>query len=184
MNLESYTLNELARYLMHNTDDMRAFSLLYEKTKPAMTRFVQALVEDNETVKDIVQDTFVKILSRYHQYDGRHFKTWAYAIARNEAREFYRQSKRFSSSSELDLERMTFEDGAFRAEVLDREKIHQAINEVPEKWRTETTYFLVEHMSPGEIALATNASSLSAVKSRIFRGREHVQKILRTISYA
>ena len=42
------------------------------------------LAGNRELAEDLFQETWIRVLERGHQYDGKHeFSTWLYAVARN-----------------------------------------------------------------------------------------------------
>ena len=73
--------------------DEHAFSQIYDRwSKPILNYFFKMLWQDSEKAQDMMQDLFVKIINKPHQYDPkRSFKTWIYTVAYNMCKNEYRK---------------------------------------------------------------------------------------------
>ena len=68
--------------------EQRAFSLLMERHKHWVYRFVRRYVGDPDEAYDVTQDAFVAALSNLQRYDpGRPFEAWLRRIALNKCRD-------------------------------------------------------------------------------------------------
>lgn len=75
--------------------DEAAFEELYQHYSPALYGVIRKIVRDEETARDLLQDTFIKIWQRFAAYDpekGRLF-TWLLNIARNTAIDAFRRNQ-------------------------------------------------------------------------------------------
>lgn len=78
--------------------DERAFEELTRLYYPAMLRVAQARVHDRAAAEDVVQETWVTVLRRLHQFEGRSsLRTWIMGILINIARARRRQEARLLS---------------------------------------------------------------------------------------
>src|SRR5450755_5166343 len=73
---------EIARGLRRRDPDL--LDHLIEQYQHRLLRYLIYLSGNRELAEDIFQETWIRVLERGHQYDGRHeFSTWLYAVARN-----------------------------------------------------------------------------------------------------
>ena len=88
-----------------NHDD-EAFVILYEDTKYSVFSIIYAIVKNRHVTEDLMQDTYMKMLQKIHQYNGRvKFSTWLLTIAKNLAIDHYR---RHSKSITLDIQEQEY----------------------------------------------------------------------------
>jgi RNA polymerase sigma factor (sigma-70 family) len=81
----TYSEPELVALLRQRTD--HSFSYLYDNYSGALLGVVGAIVSDQETARDVLQEVFVNIWRKIESYDpakGRLF-TWMMNVARNAA---------------------------------------------------------------------------------------------------
>lgn len=62
------------------------FNHLYERLHPSLWRYVHRLVGDGDTADDVVQDAFVRLLSR-PDLDGDSARLWLFTVATNLVRD-------------------------------------------------------------------------------------------------
>ena len=82
---------------LRSTDDQLMAQLDAGETEPAITilrhryeaavkKLVHKIVRDRHTTEDVVQDVFLKVFLKAHQYQiGTNFRAWLFGIARNQA---------------------------------------------------------------------------------------------------
>ncbi|WP_109300975.1 RNA polymerase sigma factor SigZ [Aquimarina sp. AU474] len=133
-----------------------------------LTNFVNTKVKDPELSKDIVQDVFLKVFTKFDTLKNKEkLVSWIYQITRNEIISHFRKIKFNSTSKEVEAEE-------FSEEILTSELIHcinPLINSLPEKYKQAIVLADLENVSQKEIANQLNIS-YSGVKSRVQRGRE------------
>jgi RNA polymerase sigma-70 factor, ECF subfamily len=154
---------------------------------------IYRIVNDPSDAADTTQDVFLKVFrGMKHFHGGSSLKTWIYRIALHEAsnrrRWWFRHKAQEMQIEPLDNgesqspgeERLVdpgespFEQFA-HTEV--RVAVEQALQQVPEPYRTSLILRDLEEMSYEEIAEVL-AISLGTVKSRITRGRAALRKKL------
>jgi RNA polymerase sigma-70 factor (ECF subfamily) len=156
---------------------------------------IYRIVNDPSDAADTTQDVFLKVFRGMKHFHGQSsLKTWIYRIALHEAanrrRWWFRHKAQetpidpvapgeceFSGSGEdrlVDPGESPFEKFA-HTEV--RAAVEQALQQVPEPYRTALILRDLEEMSYEEIAEVL-AISLGTVKSRITRGRDALRKKL------
>jgi len=138
------------------------------------------LTRDRGEAEELVQETFMKALKGFSSFEqGTNFRAWIYRILRNT---FLTTRAGLKAHDSLD------EDGAFEPETTetpellllaraDRETIHQALEQLPVKFREVILLCDLEEMSYQEIA-ETLAIPAGTVMSRLSRARKAMRGLL------
>jgi len=166
-----------------------AFDVLVEKYQHRVIQLVARYVRDKSEAEDIAQDSFVKAYKALPSFKGDSaFYTWLYRIAVNTAKNHLVARARRSSNNEVDvLEAENFDD-AFKLKVSDtpehlllteeiRLAVQRAIEGLPEELKRAIRYRELEGMTYDQIAKKMGCP-VGTVRSRIFRAREAVDKVL------
>jgi RNA polymerase sigma-70 factor, ECF subfamily len=166
--------SEIARGLRQRDPDL--LDRLIEQYQHRLLRYLTYLVGNRQTAEDLFQETWLRVLERGAQYDGKHnFSTWLFSVARNLTIDCLRKKKPESLEPED-------EDGAATVPVSqavsafdlvagqeESERILSALAGVPPEYREAIVLRFHEDLSLEEIAAVTHAP-LGTVKSRIYRG--------------
>jgi len=187
--LKNLTDEELIKEFQDN-NTIEAYELLVKRFKDPLINFVFRFVGDKDVASDIVQDTMVKFYLKKDSYKSfAKFSTWIYTIAGNLARnELKRRKRRTIFSLNNNDEDKSFQipdksilgpdkitDGRIKGEI-----IQKALLKVKEIYREVVILRDIQGFSYEEIAEMTDLS-IGTVKSRINRGRNHLQKLLKNI---
>lgn len=79
--------------------DQVAFDMLMREYSPELNSFLLRIVSNTEDAQDILQDTFVRVWEKSHQFKGNSsVKTWIFRIAINLAYSHLKRRKRWSFS--------------------------------------------------------------------------------------
>jgi len=77
--------------------DPRAFDQLVRELSPELNNFILRMVSNVEDTQDILQDTFVRVWEKSHQFRGNStVKTWIYRIAINLSYTHLKRRQRWS----------------------------------------------------------------------------------------
>ncbi|MEA3286874.1 MAG: sigma-70 family RNA polymerase sigma factor [Candidatus Marinimicrobia bacterium] len=77
--------------------DPQAFDQIVREYSPGLNSFILRMVSNVEDAQDILQDTFVKVWEKSHQFKGRSsLKTWIYRIAINLCYSHLKRRQRWS----------------------------------------------------------------------------------------
>jgi RNA polymerase sigma-70 factor (ECF subfamily) len=168
---------EIARGLRRRDPDL--LDHLIEKYQHRLLRYLLYLTGRREMAEDFFQETWIRVLERGSQYDGRHeFSTWLFTIARNLVIDDLRRKRPASLDSLLDVDGAapfdlpaTGQPSAFDATVQreQNEQISAGMQHISAEYRESLLLRFQEGMSLEEIATVTGAP-LGTVKSRIYRG--------------
>jgi RNA polymerase sigma-70 factor (ECF subfamily) len=170
--------------------DNTAYDEIVKRYKDRLTNFIFRYVGSYDECEDIVQDTFIKVYVSKHLYkEIAKFSTWIYTIAINLAKTKIikkQKYKIFSLSSNEDEDKdFDIPDDAYLPDTdanskFQNEYIQKALNSIPENYRKLVILRDVEDFSYEEIADMTGLP-MGTVKSRINRGREKLQVLLKDI---
>ena len=169
-----------------------AFRHLTERHQNAVFHIIFKIVRNNDTAKDLVQDTFMKAFTSLASYRSEYrFSTWLYKIAANCAIDNLRKKRIYALSLDQELDtgdgKVDFEvaDNSYNPEndlvrKQQRVSISEAISSLPPKYREVIIYRHKDDKSYEEIADLL-IIPVGTVKARIFRARELLKKLLKGI---
>ena len=172
-------------------NDQSAIAELYNKTYSNVYYTVKALIKDDDTALDILQDSYLKAFRSLDQLqDTSKFKAWIKRIAHNRAVDYLRQAKEVSFSDiSIDDSDMPLEFEDTRPEnlpdvVIDQKEtarlMAEILNSLPEDQRACVSMFYYEQMSIKEIAEELGVSE-NTVKSRLNYGRKKIETQVRAL---
>jgi RNA polymerase sigma factor (sigma-70 family) len=157
---------------------------LYRLTYNSVYKTAKVLIQDEDTVLDIVQDSYVKAFQSLDQLDSpENFRAWIKRIASNKAKDYLKKKKPilFSEMANEDGDEIDFLDERldhYPELVLDRKEttrlMKQILDTLSEDQRLVIGMFYYEQMSVKEIAESLGCSE-NTVKSRLNYGRKKVE---------
>lgn len=167
--------------------DPQVLDRLIEQYQFRLFRYLLHLTANRERAEDFFQETWLRVLERGHQYDGKwKFEAWLFAIARNLVLDWHRRKKPQSIDSLAGPE----EDATFDVrdehsespleQVLNAEQksgIQQSLKKVPAVYREVLVLRFQEELQLDEIAVVT-ATPISTVKSRLYRGLDAMKNAM------
>lgn len=152
---------------MKNEDVVKLFDLYADD----LYRFAVSYVRSKHDAEDVVQDVFLKLLSKPLLFDRRFEKTYLLTMTANKCKDLLKSKSRTASvdleSNEWQLEyndRFTDEDRAVFDELMN----------LPEEYRIPIHLFYYEGFTYKEISKIIKLSE-SAVAMRIMRGKEKLR---------
>ena len=158
-------------------NDMEAFDKLYLLTERTMYAFCLSLTRDNQTSLDLMQDTYVKILSAAGLYKpmGKPL-AWMFTIAKNMHYSNIRKESRVISLEPKDME----DDKRFSyiTEVEDRIVLEGVLDILSEEEREIVLLHAVSGMKHREIA-ENIGLSLSTTLSKYHRSLKKLRNYLK-----
>jgi RNA polymerase sigma-70 factor, ECF subfamily len=166
----------IARGLRRRDPDL--LDRLIEQYQHRLLRYLVYLAGNRELAEDLFQETWIRVLERGHQYDGKHeFSTWLYAVARNLTIDYLRKKSPVSLDGLMeDEEHAPMEPADTRpaawelvAQHEQAERINEALVGIPAEYRETVVLRFQEGLALDEIAAVTGAR-LGTVKSRLYRG--------------
>ena len=170
--------------------DKRAFDLLVIKYQRKIMTLVSSYVNNSHEVQDIAQESFIKAYRALGKFRGDStFYTWLYRIAINTAKNHLVAKGRRPPESDIDaydtdsysnaLKEHENPEGILRRDQMEK-AIHDVIRSLPNELRTALTLREFDGLSYEEIAHIMGCP-MGTVRSRIFRAREAIEKVIRPI---
>ncbi|QSQ19263.1 RNA polymerase sigma factor [Pyxidicoccus parkwayensis] len=165
--------------------DLSAFEQLYQLTRMDAARTLQHLVGNRVEVEDLLQETYLRLLTAVKGYRGEsRFRTFFYRVCSNVALSHLRWKRRrpedsFAEPPELVAQGEDPEHEAQRRQAA--RLVELALERLKPKKRIVFVYYELCGMSPDEIAEAVG-SSANTVRSRLHHARlefnEAMQRLL------
>ena len=158
--------------------DQSAFHRLYEMNVDRTYRLAYRMAGDEDLAMDFTQEAFVRAWQRLDTFRGdAAFSTWLHSItvsvALNGLRKVDRHRKRERSledAAPVESKRTTVEPGV-------RDRIQEAVDGLPEIYRTVFLMHDLEGYSHGEIASALGVAEGTS-KARLSRARSKLRETL------
>ncbi|HKV48252.1 MAG TPA: RNA polymerase sigma factor [Candidatus Acidoferrales bacterium] len=167
--------------------DPEIIDRLIDQYQHRLFRYLVYLTASRERAEDFFQETWIRVLERGHQYDGRsRFDAWLFSIARHLVIDWQRQKKVQSLDSLLDPKSdapLELSDSASPSPlclILSHEEtiaVQASLERVPAIYREVLLLRFQEDMPLSDIA-AVLAVPLATVKSRLYRGLENLRSLL------
>lgn len=174
------------------------FEDIVERYHGKVFQLVYRYIGDYDEASDLTQDTFVRAYSAWRDFRGEsQVYTWLYRIAinlcHNQQKKLQRRRRveRASldsapddcenSSGTLWNSREVADERPLPLQTLEsnelRVRLHEALQNLPENYRTVIILRDIEGLTYEEIARITD-STLEAIKSRLFRARGAIRRLL------
>lgn len=179
-------------------NDSTAQRLLYERYANYLRCICQRYISNNNEVKDIVHDSFIKIVTKINKYDGKGcFDGWVSRIAINTAIDHLKKNKKeifflhsaegepdenFEQSFLLNEEISSVENNYQSIEQANfsREELLAVIRSIPEDYSIVFNLFHIDGYSHEEIAsklgIGVNNSRIRLLRARNLIREELVKK--------
>ncbi len=157
--------------------DPKSQSRLYDKYAPALMGICLRYARNEEDAKDILHDSFVKILTNLDKVDENGaYESWMRTIVVNTAINAYRAKMKTGLPVDLDEVQETVEDVRIvQNDFLSQEILLRFISELPDGYRTVFNLFEIDGYSHLEISQMTG-SSYSTVRSQLFKAKRALKK--------
>jgi RNA polymerase sigma-70 factor (ECF subfamily) len=151
----------------------------YEPVHDQFCKYCRAISGNQVDADDLIQDSILNVLERFDKIkDLSAFKYFLFAVASNLHKKKQRRNKFKASFNEAEISQII--DFAQDQEYITEFKIvYEKILSLPEKMAETVILFHISDLSLEEIQ-KIQGDSLSAVKSRLQRGREKVLSLLNT----
>ncbi len=167
--------------------DTNALSVLIERHLPSIFGFLLRKIGNRENAEDITQETFLKAWKHIRTFaEGKSFKTWLFAIARNASIDYFRKKKTlsfgdFGVDAEEDFEHSLADtdplpDALFDAGIT-AETVERGLRQLSKEHAEVLTLHYREELSLKEIADLLGVS-VNTVKSRDRRAKDALRAIL------
>ncbi len=155
-----------------------AFATLVERYDRAVYHLAYRTLHDVEEARDASQEAFFKAYRSLRTFkQGAKFSTWIFAITYHACCDRLNRRKRYSNE-EMPERADPGPGPESQAIALDQaRRLHDAIEALPEKYRTVITLYHLQGKQYEEIAQVLGLP-MGTVKTHLFRAKEHLRKIL------
>lgn len=163
--------------------DEFAFVSLYNRYKGTVYAFCVKMLLDRDLAQDVMQETFLRVYeNRERLLHSASFKSWLFTIARNQCLNQLRRISRqvalgeeqepIVQESEIPVNRME------KSEQIDL--VNRFLAQLKPDYREVIVLREYQNLSYDEIAAVTR-STLSAVKSRLFKARKKLADFMEPV---
>jgi len=161
-----------------------AFRLLVLRYQKMVFSFLGKFLFQVQALEDLAQETFLRAyrhVADYNAEKGASFPTWLITIARNLAinEKAKEKRRREHPNSFMDMSQDISEESP--QDILEKRylstRVHNAINQLPEKFHIAVILSYFDELSIEEIA-HIEGCPVGTVKSRVFRGKQILRQIL------
>lgn len=163
----------LSKRLRHR--DAEAMRILYDKYAGYLTAVCSRYVICDEDVKDVLQESFIKIFTSADKFDYRgegSLKAWVTRVVVNESLCFLRRSEKFADILyEEELPDVAEEEEGPSVNDVPPEVVHELIRQLPAGYRAVFNLFVMEKKSHKEIAQTLHIKENSSA-SQLFKAKE------------
>lgn len=159
--------------------DELVFSELLKRHKEKVRNIIYLTLSNTEGVDDIAQEVFITVYRHLKSFRFEsQFTTWLYRITINKCKDHLRKKNIRSIFLPLKDDEPVFE--SINEDTDIKHIVRNAIETLPDKLRIPLVLKDLEGFSYQEIA-DTMECEIGTVKSRIFRAREALKKILKPL---
>ena len=149
----------------------------YQSCHEAFVRYCTALAYGKMDTEDLVQDVLLSAYTHWDKIRNKHqFLHYLIRAARNRAISLRRKKKYQTELLDKQADRLCAQ-GVSPEMALDIQLLYWALDQLPAKQKEAVILFEISGFSNKEIAEIQN-SSLSAIKTRISRGRNKLRDIM------
>jgi RNA polymerase sigma-70 factor (ECF subfamily) len=160
-------------------EDAGIIDELIVRYQERLRRYLIRLTEDRDFAEDILQETWMRVVTRGSQFKGdSQFSTWLFAVARNLVRD-QRRKKRIQAGSlevttsagdEMSLELVSMDSTPFEhfANLERKRALRDALRALMPHHRQVLELRYLHELSPTEISRMIGAP-ISTVKARLYR---------------
>lgn len=166
----------LIKQFIDGDDD--AFKVLVSRHKDKVRNIIYLTLMEPDVIDDIAQDVFITVFKNLKNFRFEsQFTTWLYRITVNKCKDYLRKKAVRRIFSPIKDEEEDIASFRINEDPDIKEIVWSAIAKLPDKLRIPLVLRDMEGFSYQEIAETLNCE-IGTVKSRIFRAREALRKIL------
>lgn len=156
--------------------DEHAYALIIDRYKEGLYHHCFRFVRDEDEAEDIAHEAFIEAYVHIDQYNPQYrFSTWLYKIATNLALMRLRKRREVRLDDD-ELDRILSDLPGAEDLALYRE-LHEAVDELPQNYRTVVAMHYWQGKSYSEIALHMG-TSVGSIKGWMSRARKQLKEVL------
>jgi RNA polymerase sigma-70 factor (ECF subfamily) len=168
--------------------DVHSFQAIYDAYYADVARWIRALGGPAADQDDLIQEVFVVVYRRLHDFDGRNLAGWLYRIAAHQVRDYRRLvwikyifRRSVALSSEVPSARPT---PIMMLETRERERnLERLLAKLSDPLRAAFVLFEIEGYTAEEISEMQSVPT-NTVRARIHRARKKMTALLESAARA
>lgn len=167
--------------LYQEKNQSKAITELYSRYAERLLRyFIKMFNGDEPKAQDFLQDLFMKVIERKHQFDtSKKFYTWIFTIASNMCKTSFRKPiLQEVGDSETTLSNLSDENMSSIDRIAFRKHLRSEIHRLEDHHKVVFILRHLENFSLQEIAEITE-TSVGTVKSRLYYGTKKISQELK-----
>ena len=161
-----------------------AYAALYNRYKRYIFCFCLKMVGDEDEVKDIVQEVFLKMYEhRWQLANPSRFRAWLFMIARNQCLTHYRDQKRTTPLNEEWVMPENLETESLSQEIERNEEVlivRSFIDQLKPEYREVIVLREYQGLSYEEIADVIG-TTIAAIKAKLFKARKELYEKMKPV---
>ena len=157
---------------------MSDFNDLLEAQIPRLRRYARALLRDMTRADDLVQDTIVRALAKQHLWEaGTNLRAWLFTLMHNQHVNNVRQGRREETAVDFEEISSTLIATTDPTASCQLRELDRGLARLPEEQREVILLIGLEGIRYDEAAAILNVP-IGTVRSRLFRGRESLRRLM------
>lgn len=161
--------------------DENGFVEIVELYRENLTFFINGIVGNITVAEDLMEDTFCDLIVHKNGFKGKSsFKTYLFAIARNNAIRYLKKRSRMSDLSIEDHEKELSDEADLLHSVLteeDKRQLYMAMSKINSDYRAVLHLLYFENMSYEEAATVLRKSG-KQINNLAYRAKQSLKKEL------
>ena len=167
-------------YADYINGDNDGLVIIVKTYSDSLVNFICKFVRDRQTAEDLMQDTFVELISKKNKFRNEsQFKTYLFRIARNKAVDFIRKSSKttfiFDETTVGAEDKLCVEDDICNAET--KSDLHSAIQTLNPVYREVIYLSYFNDLSNEEIAFIIKKSKRQT-ELLLYRAKQSLKSAL------
>ncbi len=173
--------NGAGSYRRFLAGDNKAIAEIIEEYRAGLELFLRQITGDDELAEELTQQTFVRIFTKKPHYKPTaSFKTWLYAVAKNNALQYLKRQKRtvplsFEDCLLIPDDALSVEEQYFADETA--QNVHAVMGKLKPEYRQILWLTYFEGLSNKESA-AVMEKSVHNIEVLVSRARQALKKQL------
>ena len=170
--------------------DQNALEVLFNKYKEGLVLFIYGFIRNIDVAEELMMDTFAILVSgvaRYKETDNALFKTWLFAVAKNQTLHYLRKRKFWFVSAEKDfLDNVKADDSFQPIEILLKNKrdsrLYQSLKTIDANYKQALYLQYFEDMKPEQISRIIK-KNIKQTYNLLARGKEALRAAYERMGY-
>ena len=170
--------------------DQNALEVLFNKYKEGLVLFIYGFIRDIDVAEELMMDTFANLVSgvaRYKETDGALFKTWLFAVAKNQTLIYLRKRKFLCFSLEKEFLDNVEADSSLNPAVafLKNERdvrLYRSLKAIDVGYRQALYLQYFESMKPEQISRIIK-KNIKQTYNLLARGKEALRAAYEKMGY-